>query len=172
MQPTFIFFPFFPVCFFCFAALLHGWFQASVCNIFIHTPLHSLHPFRQVIKLTLLSSLPLSPLPLLFCFLFYSGLWFPFISSPLPVLPFLTSEAFRHLFCSRKSSQPSPSAWLCTALLIGSREIIPVEQDVLDWNSPQSNKITHTSCTISSRKLYIHSFWLWSDTQLLLKWLY
>lgn len=54
----------------------------------------------------------------------------------------------RILFCSRKSSQPDLAVWLCTTL-IGSREIIPVEHDVLDGNSQESNKITHTSSPIS-----------------------
>lgn len=87
-----------------------------------------------------------------FCCPFFSScptLWSPNSSPYLTSFSSPSFEAVRLLFCSRKSSQPGPSAWLCTAPLIGSREIIPVEHDVLVWNSPQSNKITHTSFPIS-----------------------
>lgn len=158
MHPRFIFFPYL-VCFLCFVLSV---IPLLLGLSLLYSTVLSIH-FRQVIISTLpsLLSCPLSlyfsaTFPLVASFVFFPSFLFQFfhfsyavVSSLLSLPLLLSSEAVRLLFCSMKSSQPGPSAWLCTAPLIGSRETAPVEHDVLDWNSPQSNKITHTYSPIS-----------------------
>lgn len=112
----------------------------GLLNFHAHSSILSIH-FRQVITLTLLFSavLPLLSWPRHFSFLLsYYFLWFtlfPSYSLPVLLLHLLSStpRMLQSYFVLGNPVSPSISAWLCTAPLIGSREIIPVEHDVLDW---------------------------------------